>query len=212
MSNTLNKHYVLVLNAVWQPIGYTTIKQAITAMFSTKDGENMAAQGLDLDYDLNSKGYIDFHSPNKVIPTYIEDWLELPVRDFDIPIVTTRKVIRAPIIIMARNFNKMIFTKLKANKRNLYNMYGGKCIWTGKILSFNEASIEHLTCKSHKGGNDWDNVAIANKNINQERGNIPLEKWKYKQQYPLKQPKSIPISGLINKAVRPEWDYFLIKK
>jgi hypothetical protein len=91
-------------------------------------------------------------------------------------------------------------------------MYGGKCIWSNRKLSLNEASIEHMTPKSHKGKNTWGNLAIADKKLNSERGNIPVTQWKYKPQYRLKEPKKIPACALIQESVRPEWEYFLIHK
>lgn len=208
----LNKNYTLVLNSVWQIIGYTSIKKAIVSMYSTQDGENMAAQALDIDYELNEKGFIDFEKPIKMVPTGIPEWNELSLRDFDIPIHTSKKIVRAPIILLTKNFSKTILRKLRPTKKNLFEMYKGKCIWTGKTLSLSEATLEHLTPKSHGGNESWANLALAQKKINNERGNIPLKDWKYKPHYSLKEPKSVPISTYINNAVRPEWLFFIKNK
>jgi hypothetical protein len=208
----IDKNYVLVLNSVWSVIGYTSIKKAMTSMFSTSNGNDMAAVALDLSYPLNAEGYVDFSLPSVAVPRGIPEWLDLPVRDFDIPIVTSHKVIRAPIILMTKNFSKPIFKKLKPTKRNLYDFYKGKSIWTGKTLSFNEMTIEHLIPKSHNGDNSWKNLAPAEKDINNKRGNTPLKDFSYKPQYQLKEPKSIPVSACIKKAIRPEWQYFLLNK
>lgn len=205
----LNKEIVLVLNAIWQPIGYTSIKKAITSMCSTTDGENMAVQALDLEYDLKD-GTIDFASPIKMIPVGINEWISLPVRDFDIPIHTSKSVVRAPIVIIAKNFSKMVMKQLHPTKKNLYHMYGGKCIWTGEKMSFNEATLEHMTPKSHGGGESWKNLALAKKSVNNERGNVPVSEWKYKAQYKLVEPKLRPIAAEIKEAIRPEWKYFLL--
>lgn len=210
MSDYLNKHLTLVLNALYQPIGSLSIKKACVALCSENNGVS-AAKALDLEYDLNEDGTVNFMSPNKFVPTDWESWINLELRDYDIPIRTAHRVIRAPIVILAHNFRKMVYRKLRPNKRNLYNIYGGKCIWTGRILSFNESSIEHMVCRSANGDSSWQNLGISDKKLNSERGNLTLDKWKYKQQYPLKEPKSTPISGLINEPKRPEWQYFLIR-
>jgi hypothetical protein len=208
----LHKNYTLVLNSIWQPIGFTSLKKAIVAMYSSQDGENMAAKALDLEYPLNEDGFVDFSNPIKFIPVGIPEWNDLPVRDFDIPIHTVRKIIRAPIILITNNFSKMTFRHLRPTKRNLYNFYKGKSIWTGKTLSLNEMTVEHLTPKSLGGDDSWHNLAPAEKSINNERGNTPLEKFKYKPKYKLGEPKPTPSSVLINRANRPEWEYFLLNK
>ena len=53
----LNKNYTLVLNSGWVIIGYTSIRKAVVAMYSTRDGENMAAQALDLEFGLDENGH-----------------------------------------------------------------------------------------------------------------------------------------------------------
>lgn len=214
MSDILNKHLVLVLNSVWQPIGYISIKKAIIAMFSTNDGQNMAAKALNLEYPLDENGFINFKEPllDRVYPVGIPEWNDLPIRDFDIPIHTSKRIIRAPIVIIANNYSKVPMKRLKPTKRNIYDFYKGKCIWTGRTLSLNEATLEHMNPRSNGGQNTWQNLGLSGKKENNERGNIPIKDWKYKQQYPLKEPKSIPISALITKPARPEWEYFLIKK
>lgn len=181
-------------------------------MYSTQDGENMAAQALDLDYELNEDGFIDFEKPSQMVPVSIPEWNDLPLRDFDIPIHTSKKIVRAPIVLVTKNFSKTILRKLRPTKKNLFEMYGGKCIWTGKILSLADASLEHMVPKSHGGGNGWDNLALSKKKINNERGNTPVKDWKHKPQYSLKEPKAMPISSYINVATRPEWVFFLKNK
>lgn len=212
MSDILNKNLVLVLNSGWQAIGVTSIKKALVAMFSTSDGENMAAQALDLEYSLNKEGFVDFSAPEKTVETKIEDWLSLPIRDFDIPVHTAKRIVRAPIILITKNFSKMPYRSLRATKRNVYNHYGGRCIWTGKILSFNEMTLEHMIPKSHGGNESWQNLAPAQKDINNKRGNTPLKDFHLKPQFKLSEPKKTAVGALIVEAKRPEWEYFMMNK
>ncbi len=207
----LSKNYTLVLNSVWQVIGYTSIKQAVVSMYSSRDGENMAAQALDLEFALDENGFVDFSNPTKMVPVGIPEWNDLSIRDYDLPIRTAHKTVRSPIVLITKNYSKMNFKKLRPSRKNLYDIYKGKCYWTGRTLSYNESSIEHIICVSAKGDSTWKNLAIAERKLNSERGNTPVEKWKHKPQYELKEPKSIPVSSLISKAVRPEWTPFLMK-
>lgn len=209
--SVLDKHLTLVLNALYIPIGTTTIKKALVAMNSSSDGEHCAAEALDLAYDSTAQG-LDFMSPNTFNLVKWEDWIGLPIRDFDIPIHTPKIIIRAPIVIVAKNYTKIPVKEIKLSKKAVYSFYNGKCIWTGRTLTFSESSLEHMVPKSHNGKMDWNNIGLSDKKLNQERGATPLEKWKYKPKYKLKKPLPTPIPALLHTASRPEWQYFLIKK
>ena len=209
--DVLKQPITLVLNSSWIVIGYTSIRKAIKAMYP-KNESDIPATALDLEYDLNEDGFVDFLKPIKMAPTTAENWVNLPVRDFDVPIHTPKKIVRAPIVIISNSCSKPIFKKLKPTRRNLWEFYGHKCIWTGKVISFNECTKEHITCKSSGGKETWQNLAPASKHLNHERQDTPLDKWKYKMQYPLIEPKSTPVSALITKAVRPEWQSFIMSK
>ena len=209
MSTVLNKNYVLVLSAaLWQPIGFISIRKAIKAMYSD-DAD--AVQALDLTYPLDEKGNVDFSQMPDAVPTGIDKWVTLPLRDYDIPICTAKSVIRAPIVVITHNCKKMIYRQLKATRKNVWEFYGRKDIWTGKEISYSECTKEHMVARSHGGKDDWSNIAPASKKLNHERGNIPLDKWKYKPQYQLKEPRKTAVSAFIKTAVRPEWEAFLIK-
>jgi 5-methylcytosine-specific restriction endonuclease McrA len=217
MSEILNKNIVLVLNSIYQPIGYTSVKQAIVSLCSTSDGESMAAEALDLDYHLLEGGELDWASPFTYRSIPWDEWVTLPVRPEpykDEPIKTSKMVIRAPIVIRSRNYSKMPRRSLRPNKKNLYELYDGRCIWTGKKLSLNQATVEHLKPRSHGGKETFGNLALAEKKINNDRGNIPLEEWtkKYKPHYKTKEPTIRLACDLISEPKRPEWIYFLIKK
>jgi hypothetical protein len=177
-----------------------------------KNDSDIPATALNLDYPLNSEGFVDFSEPSQAIPVDVDTWNELPIRDFDIQICTPRKVIRAPIVIISNSCTKMIFKKLKPTRKNLWEFYNHKCIWTGKVISYNECTKEHMTPKSMHGKDTWANLAPASKHINHERRDTPLDKWKYKPAYKLIEPKSTPVSALITKAVRPEWSYFMVNE
>ena len=207
--SVLNKDYVLVLNALYIPIGVTTIKKALTAMNSSSDGENLAAQALDLTYPL-AKGTLDFLHPT-FQALHWDDWVPCPIRDFDIPIHTPRLVIRAPIVILAKNYSKIPMKEIPISKRAVYDHYKGKCIWTGRTLSFSESSLEHMVCKSHNGEKSWDNIALADYRLNAERGNTPVSEWKYKAKYKLHKPIAKTPESMIT-VDRPEWEYFLFKR
>jgi 5-methylcytosine-specific restriction endonuclease McrA len=208
--STLDKKICLILNTGWQPIGFISVKKAIVSMYPMNDNDT-PSQAMNLEYELDENGFLDFMKPSLINPVGLDEWNKLPIRDFDIPVNTSKRTVRAPIVLITPNYAKMNYREIQPTKRNLYEFYGGKCIWTGKQLSYAEMTMEHMIPRSDGGKNTWENLAPAQKKLNNERGNTPLDKWKFKPQYSLKKPKALAISGLINKAARPEWLYFLIK-
>ena len=208
MSDVLNKYYVLVVNAIYMPLGVISVRKALNNLFSSEDGKNMAAVAFDLDYANNGDG-LDWMQPILFRTVEIDEWITLPLRGWDVPIHTPRQIIRAPIVIMARNHDKPPkMRELSPNLRNVYAHYKGVDYWTGKKLSLKQASLEHVTPKFHKGGNSWDNLAITDKKLNSKRGH-DMDKWPHKGKYPLSKPLPRSPISLITEIARPEWQYFL---
>jgi len=211
MSDSLNKSLCLVLNALYMPMGCLTLKKALITLCSSENGYDMAAQYLQVEYDNDKEGNIDFMSPNLIQPIDWDEFVRLPIRDFDIPIHSSKVTVRAPIIILSKS-KKIVMKRLRPSLQNLYDLYGGKCVWTGQKLSKNRASKEHLTPASHGGKDTFENLALADRDINRERGNIPLKDWKYKMQYKTKEPLPMIYASTLKHVPREEWKYFLFNK
>jgi hypothetical protein len=192
------------------PMGCLSLKKALVTLFSTDNGIDMAAQYLQVEYDNDEDGNPDFMSPNLIQPIDLEDFLKLPLRDFDIPISSSKMTVRAPVIILSKS-KKIIMKKLRPSLQNLYDLYGGRCVWTNRVLSKNSATKEHLKPRSHGGDDSFQNVVLADKTLNNERGNS-VEKWKYKMQYQPKEPIARPWASTIKSVPREEWKYFLFNK
>lgn len=211
MSDIVYRNVVLVLNSVWQPIGYTSVKKAFVAMCSTQDGENYAAKGIDIDFPQNSDGTYNFESPNLLNPLNWESWLNCSIRDFDLTIQTAKRKIRVPTVIISTNYHKMPMKQLRPTKKGIYDRDEGKCVYSGKKLSRNEASIDHVLPKSRGGKDVWTNLVLADRKINFEKGAKTNEEAGLKL---LKQPKAplpIPASHLIHDIKHFTWRYFLHK-
>lgn len=192
-------------------MGCLSLKKALIALFSSENGLDMAAQYLRVEYDNDENGNPNFMSPNLIQPIDLNEFLNLPCRDFDIPVSTTQKNVRAPVLILSRS-KKIVMKKLRPSIENLYHLYGGKCVWTGKVLSKNAASKEHLVPQSIKKDDSFKNVVLADKRLNSERGNTLLKDWKYKMQYQPKEPLPMPWAATIKHIPREEWKYFLFNK
>ena len=210
MIDILNKQFTLVLNALFMPMGTLTIKKSLVTLCSSENGMDMAAQPIQIEYELNEDGSPNFFKPTFLQPITWEEHVLLPLRDFDIPIRSPRMTIRAPLVIISKS-KKIILKKLRPTIQNLYNLYGGRCVWTNKILSKNSASKEHLKCKSDGGDDSFSNVVLSDRKLNSERGNTPVEKWKYQMKYSPKNPRPIPFGITIKNIPREEWKYFLFQ-
>lgn len=206
---------VLVLNAAWLPIGTTPLYKALADMSSSRSPK----LALKIEYYEEDGNYF-FDKPTEILPLKWEEWITLSPRPYDaFPIRTPKLEVRAPTIVISKSYDKIPKKIFRPTKRNLYNQYNGVCYWTGKKLSYHEMTIEHIVSKdewsrSGKEGspNNWKNLAPAHPKINHLKANMnPAEfqkKHGYKPQYPLKEPKSVPASVLIQ-AIKPDWAIFV---
>ncbi len=192
-------------------MGTVSIQKGIGMLLSTNDGISMAGQYLNIEYNLDEEGYIDFMSPKLIQPVSWEEYACLPLRDFDVPIRTPHMVLRAPIVVMSRS-KKVIMKELRPTKKNLYDFYGGKCIWTGEVIPFSQTTREHLLPKKYGGKETWENLAPASKEINNNRGHTLLKDFHIKPKYKISKPKAMPAAAMIREVVRNEWAYFLLNK
>ena len=54
------------------------------------------------------------------------------------------------------------------------------CAYTGQKLTFPQSSIDHVMPKSRGGKDEWENVVLAHKDINnQKTDHLPIGKWKF---------------------------------
>lgn len=207
----LDKHFCLVLNALYMPMGSLTIKKALISLNSSDNGIDKAALYLNVEYDNNEDGSVNFMSPNLIQPVEWDEFCQLPLREFDLPVHSCKMTVRAPIIILSKS-KKIVTKKLRPSIQTLYDLYGGKCVWTNEVISKNQASKEHLKPRSHGGDDSFSNVVLASKKLNHERGNLSLKDWKYKMQYQPKEPLPKPWASTVKNAPRLEWEYFLFNK
>ena len=80
-TDILDKPIVLSLNRAWQVIGHRTVKQALIALTGGAAGLPPAL-GLDIAYPKLADGW-NFDRPLYLNPVGWDEWIGLPVRDFD---------------------------------------------------------------------------------------------------------------------------------
>lgn len=210
MSNILDKPITLCLNANWMPIRTACIREAILAMNSVGNGsEDRAAVGLDIQYKQNEDGSYDFSEPLSMIPTKWDDWVNLPIRPFDEFIQTTRFAVRAPTVVIAVHYNKMPNKTFRPSKRTIYERDGGKCQYTGRKLTFKEATLDHVTPRSKGGKDTFENMVLSDAKVNHEKGNKSNKEAGLKLLRQPKAPLPVPAIALIKEARHADWKWFI---
>ena len=191
MSN-LDKQ-VLVLNRSWQPINVMTVQKALSMMAA------------------NAATAFDFSGGN-FVPVKWSDWLGLPVRPEDDGIRTPSRVVRAPRVIIAVQFNKVPLKRPRLTLKHLREPDNHRCAYTQRVLKPEECSMEHVIPRSKGGATEWKNVVLADKPINNIRGNRTLKEARLT----LKIQPFVPAARPFHDSVRfnlkfPEWEFFVKK-
>ena len=186
---------VLVLNRSWQPINVMPVQKALV-MMSTDVATAM---------DFSDEGYF--------VPVRWKDWLELPVRDQDDGITTPSRVVRVPRVIIAIQFNKVPVKRPRLSLKHLWERDNHRCAYTQRVLKPDECSMEHVVPRSKGGATEWKNVVLADKRINNMRGNRSLEE----AGLTLKIRPHVPTAKPFHETVRSnlkfaEWEFFVKKK
>jgi len=189
----LNEDRVLVLNNQWRVINQITVQQAFSMMSAD------AATALD-------------DTDGCFVPTKFDDWLKLPVRPPDDSIGVPRGRVRIPRVIIAKNFAKVVAKRPRLTMARLRERDQNKCALTGKVLKPDECSMEHVVPRSKGGKREWENIVLADRRANSERGN----KDYHEAGIQLKVKPSVPKAQTAADKVRnkwnfPEWDVFLQK-
>ncbi len=202
MSDILDQHLSLVLNASWQVIGTRTIRQAITSLCSESGGQPPA---LALDMALDENGQLEYANP-----TTWDDWLNLEVRPDDLFIQTVKQRIRAPLIIIARHFNKMPMKKPRLSAGAIYERDGGVCQYSGLKLPRSQLNVDHVVPRDRGGRDEWGNMVLSSAEINSRKGNRLNSEVGLTLIRQPKAPPSVPVAATITQVRHPAWKPFLI--
>ncbi len=189
----LNKKNCLLLNKNWQSIGVKSGAEALVMVA----GESAIA--LNIDNVLES-----------IVPAKWAEWVTLPVREQDDAVGTVRGKIRIPTVIVAINYAKMPVKTFKPTKQTLYRMQKGLDGYTGRPMSYNSSSIDHVLPKSRGGGKNFENLLLTEKSVNEEKDNRTPEEAGLIPLFRHKTPPPIPATAIIELA-HPDWRFFLHK-
>src|SRR5688572_13497435 len=192
MTDILNKSIVLVLNRNWQAINTRTPADAFCQMATN------VATALEIEGD------------NHIRPVHWDEWITLPIREYDNAVHTVRGAIRVPTVIVALNFAKVPKKRPKLNAKSIRDRDGNRCQYTGRVLRPDEGSLDHVVPRSRGGRNTWDNLVWAAKDVNNRKADrLPHEAGLKLLSTP-GPPRELPASAAIrNVHAVADWQWFV---
>jgi len=211
MNNVANKLICLNLNANWQPVGFKTVKDAIVDLCGAESNGKPSTMALDIEYELDENGQPIFDEAKSMNPVSWEEWMTLPIRPWDLAINSPTRSIRVPTVIIATNFNKMPIKtfKGKPSKDGIWNRDQGICQYTGKKLTKDQSTIDHVIPRSKGGQDTWTNMVVCDKTLNSKKGNKLNSELGLKLRKEPIEPSPTPVSALIREAKHHTWKHFL---
>ena len=190
-AENLDKKIVLILNKNWIPINATTPRLALTLLYTDN------AKGLIIDQD-------------HFEPVPWREWIKITPNDNDHVIGLVGKIIKIPTVILLTYFDKIPRQKLKFTNKHLWQRDNFTCQYTGKKLTKNTGNVDHIIPKSRGGKTSWENCVLAHKDVNAQKGDLPLSQTHLKLLKQPKEPKFMPVSfSISNEHNIKDWELFI---
>ena len=209
--NVADKILCLCLDKTYKPIGQKTVKEAINKLCSTDSHNKPSWYALDIEYK-KANGQYDFNQYENILPVVWDDWIGLPIREFDLFIKSANMKIRVPTIIVAERIVKIVLSNKKPSKKNIRIRDNNICQYTGEYVPTRSGSVDHIIPKSKGGENTWQNMVWTSKKLNSRKGKKSLDECGVSL---IKSPKApSPFDAAISKNLdtkHRDWNIFLQK-
>lgn len=185
---------VLVLNKSWIPVHVCNIRRAITLIAQD------IAFAVDDDYTVHS--FDSWRDLSKHVEEEGNRFLRSP--SFSILI---------PEVIILRDYGKVPNVSVRLNRRNIFLRDDNTCQYCSlRPESARMLTIDHVIPRSAGGSTTWENVALACRDCNGKKGNLPLHESGMRL---LNTPRRPTWAGLLKKArcesSHPMWQQFVDK-
>jgi 5-methylcytosine-specific restriction endonuclease McrA len=207
-TDLLDKPIVLSLNRAWQVIGHRTVKQALVALNGGAAGL-APALGLDIAYPRFADDTWNFDRPLYLNPVPWDEWVRLPVREFDFAVSTPRLRIRVPTVIIATQFDRMPLRVPRVSRAAIFARDGGVCQYTGEQVGRLGGNLDHVVPRDRGGRDSFENLVWAKREINSLKANrLPHEVGLRLLRKP-RAPAVLPVAATIREPKHPDWRHFL---
>jgi 5-methylcytosine-specific restriction endonuclease McrA len=214
MNTIANKLICLSLNSNWQPVGFKTVKDAIIDLCGAESSDGKPKSvALDIDYNVDVDGNPILDEPKSMNPVGWGEWMNLPIRGWDLTINTPNRIIRVPTVLISVNYNKMPVKQFrgKPSKDAIFNRDDGICQYSGKKIDKSKATVDHVVPRSKGGEDSWTNLVLCSKDINSKKGNkLNSEVGLRLLKNPVA-PQPVPVYALIKEAKHFDWLPFIIR-
>jgi 5-methylcytosine-specific restriction endonuclease McrA len=205
----LDKPIVLSLNRAWQVIGHRTVKQALVALNGGGDGLPPAL-GLDIAYPQLEDGAWNFDRPVYLNPVAWDEWIKLPVRDYDLVVATPKLRIRVPTVIVSTQYDRMPMRIPRVTRTAIFARDGGVCQYTGEHVGKHGGNLDHVIPRDRGGRDTFENLVWAKREVNSLKANrLPHEAGLRLLRRPVA-PASLPVAATIREPKHPDWRHFLV--
>ncbi len=207
-TDLLEKPIVLSLNRAWQVIGHRTVKQALIALNGGSAGLP-PAMGLDIAYAKLADDAWNFDRPLYLNPLAWDEWIKLPVREFDFAVSTPKLRIRVPTVMISTQYDRMPLRVPRVSRTAIFNRDGGVCQYTGEHVGKTGGNLDHVIPRDRGGRDTFENLVWAKREINSLKANrLPHEAGLRLLRRP-KTPAVLPASATIREPKHPDWRHFL---
>lgn len=200
--SVLNKEITLILNSVWQPVGWKTPAQAITSLCSEV---GQSAPGFIIDVITDKDGLVE--SAERYT---FEEWMELPVEPRHLAILTKRGPIRCPTVVVMATYDQMPVKAKGFSSRAIRERDRDTCQVSGRRLRPGEGNLGHIKAKAKGGKKTFDNIVWMDKALNLLQGTKTVEEMGWSLLRKPTQPKPRPACFDVNEAKVPEHRPFVI--
>ena len=181
----------LVLNKSWVAITTTTVKRALSLLYT---------------------GYARVVEPNTYETFDFSSWAELNVHKGEQCIKTVQFKIKVPEVILLTFYNGMPQMEIVFSRRNLYRRDAYTCQYCGCKPGSEELTIDHIVARSKGGKSTWENCVLACIKCNHKKGDkLPGEAGMKLLSIP-KKPSWSPTIKIRFGRRKVSWEKFLSDK
>jgi len=183
---------VLQLNKNWNPMSIIPIWKAMS-----KIGNERA---VILDPETYQKYTLD-------------EWRKVEVKEGDRFIQTAHAQIKVPEIMILTEYDKADLREVKLSKRNLLIRDNYTCQYTGKLLTMDTATMDHVIPQTRGGKSTWENLVMCCTEANAKKADKSLAESGFKLAVKPCKPKWNPVfarfAHLANRNVPASWKQFI---
>jgi len=169
MNTDVLQQTVLRLNAAWQPLGLYTMEQAIKWLCSEhpRTGKH---PGMALDFRTVTDGS-GFSVLTDLHPVFWEEWVTLPVREGDLCLRSGHCAIRAPRVVICREYDKLHLSEETFSPSAVWKRDGNRCQYTNEVVTRETGNLDHVVPRDLGGTDSFENVVVSKKSLNTMKGN-----------------------------------------